>query len=180
MHPRLAAVASAQHGVFTRAQAITSGFSAGQVDHRLRSKRWLRVLPRVYREVHSPASDEVARWAAVLWAGPDAALSHTTAAVMWGLPVVAFGTELVVSRRRALARVPGVLVHRPQHLRPGDVERLDGLPVTSPLRTLIDLSAVLGDADFEAALEGARGRGLVTARASATRRLFRSAARRLR
>lgn len=178
MYSRLAKVASAQHGVFTRAQAIAAGFSAGQVDHRLRSKRWRRVLPRVYRDARAPADDEVARWAAVLWAGPDAALSHTTAAVIWGLPVVAFGTELAVSRRRVLTRVPGVFVHRPRHLDRDDVQRLEGLPVTSPLRTLIDLAAVLDDADFEAALEGARGRGLVTAGAIPTRRLFRSAARR--
>ena len=178
MHARLAAVASAQHGVFTRAQAMAAGFSPGQVDHRLRSKCWRRVLPRVYRDALDPAGDQVARWAAVLWAGPDSALSHTTAAVMWGLPVVAFGTELVVSRRRALARVPGIFVHRPQRLDPDDVQLLDGLPVTSPLRTLIDLSAVLDDADFEAALEGARSRDLVIASATPTRGRFRSAARR--
>ena len=46
---RLAAVAVAQQGVFTRDQATASGFSAAQIERRVRGEVWERVLPRVYR-----------------------------------------------------------------------------------------------------------------------------------
>ena len=46
---RLAEVAVAQQGVFTRAQATESGFSAAQIERRVRAEIWTRVLPGVYR-----------------------------------------------------------------------------------------------------------------------------------
>ena len=157
---RLAAAATPQHGAFTRAQALRAGLSNGQIDRRLRAGTWVRVLPRVYRHVTTPRTTILAFWAAALWAGAGSALSHTSAGAVWRLvrdaPVE---PEVLVARSRAPAAA-GVVVHR-STLDAIDVRIVDGLPVTTPARTLIDLAAVLDDADLEAAVESARRRGLV-------------------
>jgi len=54
---RLAEVAVEQHGVFTRAQATASGFSAAQIERRVRAEVWERLLPGVYRHAATPASN---------------------------------------------------------------------------------------------------------------------------
>src|SRR5262249_23831506 len=47
---RLAQVAALQHGVFGRAQVLDAGLTKSQLDRRLQDRRWIRVLPRVYRD----------------------------------------------------------------------------------------------------------------------------------
>ena len=162
---RLAAVAADQHGVFTRAQATAAGFRAPQIERRVVAGVWQRSFPRVYRNAAAPASSAAMYWAAALWAGPECALSHSSAAALWGMgsaPVAA--PELIVSRARA-PRCAGAIVHRVARYDAVDVVRMRGLPVTAPVRTIIDLAGILGDDDLAAVLERACTRGLVTVRA---------------
>ncbi|MDQ1455876.1 MAG: hypothetical protein QOH28_1496 [Actinomycetota bacterium] len=162
---RLAEVAVVQQGVFTRAQATASGFSASQIERRVRARVWERVLPGVYRHAATPASTTRAHWAAVLWAGPECALSHASAAAIWRIRGATLDRpELIVLKTRA-PRVRGVLVHRVNRIDDHDVLRVERLPVTSPVRTIIDLAGVLGTDDLELALASARSRRLVTIRA---------------
>jgi len=162
---RLAAVAVDQHGVFTRAQATTAGFGPAQIERRVRAGAWVRVLPRVYRHASTPESSVVSHWAAVLWAGPDCALSHASAAAIWRIRAASVvEPELVVPRGRA-PRAPGVVVHRVARIDADHIVRVRGLPITSPVQTIIDLAGSVGAAELEAALECARARGLVTVRA---------------
>lgn len=162
---RLAAVAVSQCGAFSRAQAVAAGIGSSGVDRRVRAGEWVRVLPRVYRHAATPPTGALARWAAVLWAGPPCALSHTSAAALWSIPVPAFvWPEIVVPNVRA-PRAAGVVVHRVARLRAGDVVTRRGLPVTSPARTLVDLAAVLGPERLEIAAVGACELGVVDAQA---------------
>ena len=62
-------------------------------------------------------------------------------------------------------RVRDVLVHRVTRIDDDDVLRVGRLPVTSPVRTIIDLAGVLEAGDLELALASARSRRLVTIRA---------------
>jgi len=164
--------ASRQHGVVSRAQVLDAGLTPDQIHNRVKSGAWERVLPNVYRFAASPPSDRQDVWAAWLWAGADAAVSHRSAAVLWGIDVAASPKpELVVSATRA-PRHRAVQVHRTLLLPASDVRRIDGLRVTSPERTAIELAAVLSGEDLEVALESARLRGLVTA-AGVERRLER-------
>jgi hypothetical protein len=162
---RLAATAARQHGVFTRPQAIAAGFGAGQIERRVRSGIWRRLLPRVYVHAAAPASVAQTHWAAVSWCGPGCALSHSSAAAIWrigSLPLAA--PELVVARTRA-PRAEGIVVHRSTSLLDRDVTCVAGLPVTTPLRSIIDLAGVLSPDDLERTVTDARIRGLVTVRA---------------
>ena len=167
----LARVAVAQEGAFTRAQAIGAGHTPARIERRLRAGAWERVLPRVYRHAATPDSRALLEWAAVLWVGPGGALSHASAAGIWRIAGMSTDRrevpdrpEVIVSRSRA-PRAATVLVHRVTRIDDGDVVRLGRLPVTSPLRTIIDLAGVLPELELEVALERARARGLVTVRA---------------
>jgi hypothetical protein len=162
---RLGEIARHQHGVFSRAQVLAVGFGAGQIERRVRAGVWHRVFPRVYRFAGAPSSPAQSCWAAVLWCGPGCALSHTTAAAIWRLGSVPLGQpDLVVTRNRA-PRVDGVAVHRIARLDGADVANVRRLPVTSPVRTIIDLAGVLAPGDLERVIASARSRRLVTVRA---------------
>ena len=163
---RLACVAARQRGAFTRSQCIDAGFSASQVQRRLDAGAWIRVHARVYRHAGSPATRALEVTAAMLWAGPGAVLSHTTAAALWRVTADAPDRiELLVPRTRA-PRAPGVVVHRVARVDPADVTTArGGLSVTTPVRTLIDVAAVVPEHDLAAMLDGALALRLVTRRA---------------
>jgi hypothetical protein len=83
------------------------------------------------------------RWmAAVLACGPSAVLSHFDAAALWKL-FESLGPRVHVLARSHV-RVDGLRVHRARRVHPDDVTVERGIPVTSPARTLVDLTDVLG------------------------------------
>jgi hypothetical protein len=63
--------------------------------------------------------------------------------------------------RRAVAAPPGVVVHYAPPLHPDDLDVVDGLPVTSVSRTLVDLAEVLPREELVATFALARERGLL-------------------
>ncbi len=81
----LAAVAAAQRGIVSRAQALRAGPSPSAVGHLVRSGRWQRIHPGVYATFSGGLTSEQLAWAALLHAGPDAMLSHASAAQLQGL-----------------------------------------------------------------------------------------------
>jgi len=81
--------------------------------------------------------------AAVLAYGPTAVLSHRSAAALWGLradPATRIDVTVPGSSRKSRGHIR---VHRARRLDPEDVTVIDGIPVTSLPRTLIDLAAVV-------------------------------------
>jgi very-short-patch-repair endonuclease len=158
-------IAHTQDGVFTHAQAIACKLTQRQIGWRVRNGIWVQVLPGVYRHAATLPTPTVTGRAAVLWAGDGAVLSHRSAASMWGLDGVSADPtpEITVVGSRH-PRSDLVIVHRTVTLPPSDRRRRDGLTVTSPLRTIVDLASVLDDGDLESALESARRTHLVTLR----------------
>lgn len=69
-----------QAGVVTRVQAIKVGLSEGAIRHRVATGRWQRLYEGVYATFSGPVPRQGELWAAVLYAGPGAVLSHETAA----------------------------------------------------------------------------------------------------
>lgn len=153
----LAQMASSQHGAFTRDQADTAGFSRQSISRRLSSGTWVELRPTVYCHASLPANRMTMLAAACLWAGPEAALSHQTAAAVWELdgrwaesPI-----HLTVPFNRRLVS-PGVEVHRARGFDPTrDARRYRGLRLTSMVRTLVDLSGALEAKWLEVALDSA-------------------------
>lgn len=101
-----------QGGVLSRPQAISLGLTSSAIAARLRSGRWQRLHPGVYAAFSGDPSRQAMLWAAVLRAGPAAALSHQTAAELHGLsrePAPAI--HVLVPAGRQIAPISGVALH---------------------------------------------------------------------
>jgi len=93
--------------------------------------------------------------AVVLACGPDAALSHRSAAALWG-----FGQEHpdyidVSVRRTSEARLPGVRCHRRPSLPADAITARWNIPLTQPVQTFLDLTRVTGPITVERAINEA-------------------------
>jgi predicted transcriptional regulator of viral defense system len=165
----IADLAARQHGVITTAQLCAHGVLRSGITDRVRAGRLHRVHRGVYALGHPNVSNE-GRWmAAVLACGAGAALSHRSAAVLWGmLPTgaaahrrVQAGPIDVTIAGDAGRRVrQGIRLHRSLTLFPDDLTHRDGIPVTKPARTLTDLRGRIPARDFAAALRQAEYLGL--------------------
>lgn len=146
MHPpidqAIAALASRQHGIASVSQLLALGLNRQRISRRVAAGRLHRVHRGVYAVGHTALSRE-ARWmAAVLAAGSDAALSHRSAAVFWKIwRGGEHSTEVVAPCQRTDRW--NVRVHSTRRLDRNDVVRRNGIAVTSPERTIIDLAEVL-------------------------------------
>jgi predicted transcriptional regulator of viral defense system len=149
----LAELADRQHGAVSHAQLTELGLGRGAIQHRVQRKR----LHPVHRGVYSVGRRRLTRsgvWmAAVLACGGGAVLSHRSAAALWGIrrgdpsrtEVTAPGR---VGRRR------GIRAH--QASLPNDEStEVDGIPVTTVARTILDLAAVDDRHRVERAMEQA-------------------------
>ena len=72
--------AESQRGVVTRRQALRAGLTRSAIGTRIGTGRWQRIYPGVLATFSGEPGREALLWAAVLRAGPGAALSHETAA----------------------------------------------------------------------------------------------------
>jgi hypothetical protein len=135
----IAELAMRQHGVVARPQLVALGLGEDAIDWRVRKKGLHRVHRGVYAVGHLALTRNARFMAAVLACGEGAALSHFSAAVLWGMLDDRW-TELHVTApgRR---RVKGVVVH--QAPLEGERVRRLGIVVTTPGRTLVDLADVV-------------------------------------
>jgi very-short-patch-repair endonuclease len=154
-------LAASQHGVFSRAQAHALGVSSRQIQRRVSQGRWDSPLPTVYRIIGSGDPRQGAM-AAALWAGDGALVSHGAAGVHWGIDGVRGPKpELWVPAPRN-PRSEKVVVHRGERLDRADRTTLGAMPITTPIRTLIDVAGRLEDDRLLAAMESVFRRGLGT------------------
>jgi very-short-patch-repair endonuclease len=152
----VAELAARQYGVISLAQLTEAGISAYGVARRVRSGRLHRVHRGVYAVGH-PSLGKEGRWlAAVRACGEGAALSHRSAAALWGLlPVPGGPVDIAVQGSGGRRRRSGIAVHRSSTLTPACSTCHRGIPVTTPARTINDLRRVLPLDRFEAAIRRA-------------------------
>lgn len=162
----LEAEAYQQSGYFNAGQARAHGVSRQLLAHHLRRGRFERVRRGLYRVHGFPTAEHDNMREAWLAVGiPEALLSHESALALLDLsdniPDVVH--ILVPRRQRGLRPPPGVVTHT----RPNDEEISavwrDGLPLTSPPRTLIDVADRLQPEQLSMAVHQALRRGLLTA-----------------
>ncbi|HSK18897.1 MAG TPA: DUF559 domain-containing protein [Longimicrobiales bacterium] len=132
---------TAQHGVVARAQLIDRGLSVHTVDRLVRVRRLVVVQRGVYQIGPLPLPRSAEK-AAVLAGGCDARASHLSAARLAGIVENDrhVDTVEVTMPRRRRRQIDGVRIHRVRDLRADEVAVLDGIPVTTPARTLLDLA----------------------------------------
>jgi hypothetical protein len=136
----LTSVAKKQHGAISSGQVRTLGLSPKQV-HRLIADGWLaRLRPGVFAVAGSSPTWHQAVSAAVLAAGPGAVASHSTAAVLWGLPGVERSATELTTYRPDQRRLEGVRAHRTLAFLDCEHTVRDQIPVTTVARTIVDLS----------------------------------------
>lgn len=119
------------------------GLTRAAWHHRTNTGRLHRIHRGVYAVGHRNLSADGRRMAAVLACGPNAVLSHRSAADAWGLRPTARVRFDATTPDRGRRGPPEVELHRVRRLDARDVTRLRAIPLTTPARTLVDLAAVL-------------------------------------
>lgn len=150
--PEVAAVAGIHRGVFLRRHALAGGYSADEVRRRLACREWVAVRRGAYCEGQLwTAADEPERHrmrvhAVSMVLDEPAVFSHTSAATMLGLRTwgVSLGTVHVTRGDLRSGRHEGGVQHHPAGLPEGDVVEVEGLRVTTPARTAVDVARLAG------------------------------------
>src|SRR4051812_37780398 len=146
---RIAEYARRQDGVVSRAQLKAAGYTRHEVDERLKAKRLFVVHRGVYAVGHRKLTHRGKWWAALLAAGDEAVLSHESAAALWKLRDKERDIEVTAPTQRRQRR--GVRMHH-SVLESRDVTTRHGIPVTTPIRTLLDLAQTLPTQALEEAI----------------------------
>ncbi len=156
---RVGAVASRQAGRIAFSQLQWLGVTPSTAQGWEAQGYLERVLPRVYAVGHTALNREADLWAAVLYAGPGAMLSHGTAA-HWLKLIDYAPRHIEVSTPRKVRSLQSIRVYG----RRSELEREfhNGLPVTSVPVMMVDLAATseprvvnraLGQLDFQKLLD---------------------------
>jgi len=141
-----------QGQIVSRAQLQAAGWTKAQIRRPLRSRRWQTVHPGVYATHTGPIGYDEQLLAALLYAGPEAAWSHYTAAEQLGLlkPDSNRPVYVTIPERRRVVPRPNVVIHRDAHW----ADRL--APVVPPRRTaanaVLDIVGIAPSVDQAAAV----------------------------
>jgi very-short-patch-repair endonuclease len=155
------ALTGRQHGVVTRRQLLDLGLTPRAIEHRLAIGRIHRIERGIYA-VGRRQLGQRGRWmAAVLCCGSRAALSHRSAAALWGIGAERAGRIEVSVPFASPRHRPGTQVYRRPSLRGSDVTTEDGIPITIPVLTVIDLARILDRGGLERTVNEADRIGLV-------------------
>jgi very-short-patch-repair endonuclease len=142
-------LARGQHGVLARRDLIALGFTPSAIRHRLATGRLYALRNGVYAVGRPELAREGDWMAAVLACGGDTALSHGSAAALWGIGPEWRLIEVSV-RRRGWPRLDGVRARSRPSLPDQDITTHRGIPVTTPARTILDQAATpISDASLE-------------------------------
>jgi hypothetical protein len=155
----IAAVANRQGGTIARRQLDALEMSASAIDRRIRAGRLHPLHRGVYAVGHEAIAVDGRRWAAILACGPGAVLSHRPAGAAWELRSSRAAIIDVTVPATGLAPRRGIRLHWRPSLPADECTTLEGMPITTPARTLLDLAA-----------SGLRGRALEAAVDVAERR----------
>jgi hypothetical protein len=150
----------ANGGVITRAEALALGMAPATLARRVRTGQLVKVghgiyvLPGVLRTERSLLRAATRALGAVA--------SHESAARLHGLDGLDPRRVSVSVPIRRTHRFDGVIVHQITDLTPDDITEVDGIPVTTPSRTIIDLAAVLPEGKLAEIVDQAVRRNLVS------------------
>jgi very-short-patch-repair endonuclease len=140
-----------------RFQLIRLGISASEIEARVRRGSLLPLFRGVYAVGHGAVGTWAHRIAAVLTVGEGAVLSHRSAATAWGMRATDGARfDVTVASRAGRRTRPRLAEHR-MAIEPFETTTLDGLPLTTPARTLVDLAEAVRPRELERAVAAAEG-----------------------
>jgi Transcriptional regulator, AbiEi antitoxin len=160
MGPKVASLAARQEGLLSRRQLEALGLSDGQLERWVRDGRLHPVFRTVYVLGH-PTLGPRARMRAAALACPGAVISHRSAAALQGLRKVApVVVDLIPTMERG-RRIDGIKAHRVPYPAPSEIGQIEGIPCTSPARTIVDLAGTQGDKELRRMVEMAATRRML-------------------
>src|SRR4051794_39640094 len=131
----IAELAARQHSVVGRAQLLAAGLRSSAIGRRVAAGR----LHPLHRGVYAVGHLVLSHWMAATLA-TGGVLSHRSAGALWGLRPWSGRIECTIPWKKKPRR--GLLLHRAV-LAPDEITTRDGIPVTTPARTQLDLAGVL-------------------------------------
>lgn len=137
----LGEIAAKQHGVFSLAQARAAGIPQSTLDKRVARGALTRVQSAVFAFPGVAATWQRDASALVLSVPRLAAASHKTAAFIWGLSSIEPERVEIVTVRHQRIQRRNPQIHESVDLEPRDVLIRDGIPTTTPVRTVVDVGA---------------------------------------
>ncbi|HSJ92333.1 MAG TPA: type IV toxin-antitoxin system AbiEi family antitoxin domain-containing protein [Ilumatobacter sp.] len=160
---RLMALATGQLGAFTRTQANDHGLSDRQLRSRVQSGFLIQSGPNSFRVAGAPNTLMAELTALVLDIGQPVWVSGPTAAALHRFDGYHLHRpfHLIVPRERSLTRWNARL-HRSDTIEPIDRGEVNGLPVLSATRTVIDLARTASSSQLAAALDSGVRDGLLS------------------
>jgi AbiEi antitoxin C-terminal domain len=136
-----------QHLVFSRKQALRAGFTQDAVGARVRRGTWRRLYPGVYTTLTGEPGRSARLWAALLYAGRGAVLSHETAAQLHGLPDKAANViHVTIPAERRVIEAPSIRIHRSARVFEAALPDADP-PRTRIEETVLDLAEAAANFD---------------------------------
>jgi hypothetical protein len=158
-HRGLAELAARQHGVVSFWQLRELGFSKGKIARSSEAFRLRRVHRGVYAVGHDRISDHGRCMAAVLAAGPEAIVSHISAAWLWGLHERC-PAEVEVTVEASRHRRRGIRVHRGTALG-SEWGRIDRIPVAALHPILLGVAATQPERTLTSVVDRAKRRDIL-------------------
>jgi very-short-patch-repair endonuclease len=161
----IARIAARQDNVITGDQLTAAGLGRGAIAHRVKAHTMQRLHVSVYLLGAAPPTPMARARAAALACGPDAVVSHRSAACLFGLLPETTGDIDVTIPGRNQAPRSGIRRHRVKSLPRHHVTNVNGIKVTSIARTICDLAATESPHATEQAFQEALYREIVTDKA---------------
>jgi very-short-patch-repair endonuclease len=159
-------IAESQHGIITRAQLFSIGYSESGIGRLLRSHLEV-VHPGVYRVIGSVRNRHQHLFAACAWLGDDARISHLTAAELLHLHGKPDDTHMTIRPTNRRGRGSSLVLHRRNIV--GDRRLVDGIPCLSAARTIVDCGTLVDEETLETMCASAIRYGIATATTIAAR-----------
>jgi very-short-patch-repair endonuclease len=148
-------VATEQDGVVSLGQLRASGISKRASNYRAEVHQLHRVHRGIYAVGHEAIGWHGGLRAAILACGPGSAISHLSAAALWGLRDVMPAVVDVIVPCETGRKIHGIRARRCRYPLADEVTVHEGLSCTTPSRTLVDLAGALGKKSLRRAVERA-------------------------
>lgn len=158
---RIAEVAARQRGVVSLDQLTDAGISAVAASRRAATGRVHRLHRGVYAVGHEAIGEEGRLLAAVLACGPGAMLSHLSAAALWSLREPMPQVIDVLVPCESGRKMDGIRARRCRYPDSTEITEHEGIPCTTPARTLVDAAGVSGRRSLRRMVEQAAFRRLL-------------------
>ena len=159
---QVASIAARQHGLITSDQIRAAGISDQQLRTLRRTGVLAAVAPRVHAVAGAPRSWEQSLCGKVLAGGPLCIAGARSAAGLWRLDRFRRQHMDLLAPAPVARRVHGARVHESNELASRDRTVLEGIPVSTPARTIIDVARYVSPARLGAMLDDAVRRDLTT------------------